>query len=67
LRRVGQVNVRQFEWCLLVTQRGNRALHKGAYFKTDEFEFHIYRLIMPAIHDIDAGQGNLVNVDQAAR
>jgi hypothetical protein len=59
--------VGQFECCLLITQCGYRALHKGAYFKTDEFEFHVRSLMAPVRHNIDAGQGNPAIVDQATR
>jgi hypothetical protein len=48
-------------------QRSDRALHKGTYFKTDEFEFHICRLMTPVAHDIDAGQRNPAIADNAAR
>jgi hypothetical protein len=49
-----------------VTQRDHRALHKRAYFKTDEFEFHAHRLMTSAAHGIDVDQGSPPVVDQAA-
>ena len=51
---------------LLLGARGDRALHKGTYFKTDEFQFHSYRLMAPAVHYIDASQGNPDLVDEVA-